>query len=82
MNIVLKFPRLPEGPKMEFATFPGDGSGCRRAQTKHFFGMQEGSRTVYGLGLMVGGRLHRLRMRFGQPMALKSSGSKPLANHT
>ena len=34
--------------------------------------MREGSRTRYGLGLMVGGRLHRLRMRFGHPIALKA----------
>jgi len=34
--------------------------------------MQDGSRTAYGLGLMVGGRLHRLRMRFGHPISLKA----------
>ena len=34
--------------------------------------MQEGSGTRYGLGLMVGGRLHRLRMRFGHSIALKA----------
>jgi len=33
--------------------------------------MQNGSRTPHGLGLIVGGRLHRLRMRFGHPIALK-----------
>ena len=33
--------------------------------------MQTGSRTPHGLGLMVGVRLHRLRMRFGHPTALK-----------
>ena len=40
-----------------------DVHGCHRVQIKHFFGMQTGSRTPYGLGLIVGGRLHRLRMR-------------------
>ena len=39
--------------------------------------MQEGSRTRYGLGLMVGGRLHRLRMRFGHPIALKGLELQP-----
>ena len=34
--------------------------------------MQTGSRTPHGLGLMVGGRLHRLRMRFGHSIALKA----------
>ena len=34
--------------------------------------MQIGSRTPYGLGLMVGRRLHRMRMRFGHPIALKA----------
>ena len=31
-----------------------------------------GSRTPYGLGLMVGRRLHRMRMRFGHSIALKA----------
>ena len=34
--------------------------------------MQIGSRTPYGLGVMVGRRLHRLRMRFGHHIALKA----------
>ena len=34
--------------------------------------MQEGSGTRYGLGLMVGRRLHRMRMRFGHSIALKA----------
>ena len=38
--------------------------------------MQTGSRTRYGLGLMVGGRLHRLRKRFGHPKALKALEQK------
>ena len=31
-----------------------------------------GSRTPYGLGLMVVSLLHRMRMRFGHPIALKA----------
>ena len=49
-----------------------DVHGCRRAQIKHLFGMLIGSRTPYGLGLMMGGRLHRMRMNFGHPIALKA----------
>ena len=49
-----------------------DVHGCCRAQIKHFFGVLVGSRTPYGLGLMVGGRLHRIRMRFGHSIALKA----------
>jgi hypothetical protein len=75
------------GPNETAITIPGgpriivvfDGSGCCRAQIKHFFVMQIGSRTPCGLGLMVGGRLHRLRMRFGHPIALKGL-SKTLAH--
>ena len=39
--------------------------------------MQNGSRTPHGLGLIVGGRLHRLRMRFGHPIALKGLELQP-----
>jgi len=39
-----------------------DGSGCCRAQIKHFFGVLIGSRTLYGLGVMVSRHLHRMRM--------------------
>ena len=60
---------LPGGPRIISVI---DGSGRCRAQIKHFFGMQTGSRTPHGLGLMVGGRLHRMRMRFGHPTALKA----------
>jgi len=60
---------IPGGPRV-ISVF--DVHGCSRVQIKHFFGMQESSRTRYGLGLMVGGRLHRLRMRFGHPIALKA----------
>ena len=49
-----------------------DGSGCSRAQIKHFFGVLIGSGTLYGLGLMVGIRLHRMRKCFGEPIALKA----------
>ena len=60
---------LPGGPRISSVI---NGSGRCRAQIKHFFGMQTGSRTPHGLGLMVGGRLHRMRMRFGHPTALKA----------
>jgi hypothetical protein len=43
--------------------------------------MQNGSRTPHGLGLIVGGRLHRLRMRFGHPIALKGLELQTLADH-
>ena len=57
------------GPKKTAITLTGgprvisvfDVHGCHRVQIKHFFGMQTGSRTPYGLGLMVGSRLHRMR---------------------
>ena len=73
------------GPNETASTIPGgprvigvfDVHGCCRAQIKHFFGMQTGSRTPHGLGLMVGGRLHRLRMRFGHPIALKGLELQP-----
>ena len=69
---------LPGGPRI-ISVF--DVHGCCRAQIKHFFGMQTGSRTPHGLGLMVGRRLHRLRMRFGHPIALKGLELKSLADH-
>ena len=49
-----------------------DVHGCQRAQIKHFFGMREGSRTRYGVGLMVGSHLRRMRMNSGHPIALKA----------
>ena len=49
-----------------------DGNGCSRPQIKHFFGVLVGSQASYRLGLMVGSRLDRLRMRFGHPIALKA----------
>ena len=58
-----------------------DVHGRCRAQIKHFFGMQTGSRTPHGLGLMVGRRLHRLRMRFGHPIALKALELQTLAGY-
>ena len=51
---------IPGGPRV-ISVF--DGSGCCRAQIKHFFGVVVSSRTPYGLGLMVGSRLRRMRMR-------------------
>ena len=59
---------IPGGPR-KIVIF--DVQGRAKAQIKHFFGMQTGSRTPHGLGLMVGRRLHRLRMRFGHSIALK-----------
>ena len=58
---------IPGGPRV-IGVF--DGSGCHRAQIKHFFGMQIGSRTPQGLGLMLVNRLHRIRRILGQPIAL------------
>ena len=49
---------LPRGPRV-ISVF--DVHGCCRAQIKHFFGVLIGSRTPYGLGLMVVSRLHRMR---------------------
>jgi hypothetical protein len=60
---------IPGGPRV-ISVF--DGSGRCRAQIKHFLGVLIGSRTPYGLGVMVGRRLHRVRMRFGHPIALKA----------
>ena len=68
------------GPNETAITIPGgprvigvfDVHGCRRAQIKHFFGMQTGSRTPYGLGLKLVSRLHRMRRSLGQPIALKA----------
>ena len=40
-----------------------DVHGCCRAQINHFFGVVIGSRARQGLGLMLGSRLHRMRMR-------------------
>ena len=43
--------------------------------------MQTGSRTPSGLGLMVGGRLHRMRMRSEHPIALKALELQTLPDH-
>ena len=64
---------LPGGPRI-ISVF--DVHGCCRAQIKHFFGVLIGSRTPYGLGLMVGRRLHRMRRILGQPIALKALDQK------
>ena len=69
---------IPGGPRV-ICVF--DGSGCCRAQIKHFFGMQVGSLTPYGVGLMVGWRLHCLRMRFGHSITLKALELQTLADH-
>ena len=49
-----------------------DVHGCCRAQINHFFGVVIGSRARQGLGLMLGSRLHRMRMRLGHPIALRA----------
>ena len=77
------------GPNETVITIPGgpriivifDGQRRAKAQIKLFCGVLIGSRTPYGLGLMVGGRLHRLRMRFGHPIALKGLELQTLADH-
>ena len=51
---------------------PGNLHGRSQAEINHFFGMQAGSRTPYGLGLMVVSRLYRMRMNFGHPRAPKA----------
>ena len=65
---------LPGGPRV-ISVF--DVHGCCRAQIKHFFGVLIGSRTPYGLGLMVGSRLHCMRMRFGHSIALEALEGRP-----
>ena len=60
---------IPGGPRI-ISVF--DVHGYHRVQIKHFFGVLIGSGTLYGLGLMVGIRLHRMRKCFGEPIALKA----------
>ena len=68
------------GPNETVITIPGgprvisvfDGSGCCRAQIKHFFVMQNGSQTAYVLVLKLVTHLHRIRRSLGQPIALKA----------
>jgi hypothetical protein len=55
---------IPGGPRV-ISVF--DGSGCHRAQIKHFLGMQIGSRFPHGLGLKLISRLHRTRWSSGLP---------------
>ena len=49
---------IPGGPR-KISVF--DVHGYHRVQIKHFFGMQTGSRTPYGLGLKLVSHLHRTR---------------------
>ena len=58
---------LPGGPRIISVI---DGSGRCRAQIKHFLGMRGGSRTRYGVGLMVGGGLPYMRVRLELPREL------------
>jgi len=60
---------IPGGPRV-IAVF--DGSGCCRAQIKHFLGVLIGSRTPHGLGLKLVRRLHRIRRSLGHSIALKA----------
>ena len=64
---------IPEGPPV-ISVF--DGSGCCRAQIKHFLGVREGSRTAYRSGLKLVSRLHRMRMRLWHSIALKALDQK------
>ena len=50
-----------------------DVQGRAKAQIKHFFGMQDGSRTPSGLGPLLVRRLHRTRCCAGHAIALKES---------
>ena len=68
----------PGGPRV-ISVF--DVHGCCRTQIKHFFGLLIGSRTPSGLGLMVDRRLHRMRILFGQSIALKALELQTLADH-
>jgi len=58
---------IPGGPRV-ISVF--DVHGCCRAQIKHFLGMRGGSRTRYGVGLMVGGGLPYMRVRLELPREL------------
>jgi len=59
---------IPGGPRV-IGVF--DVHGCYRVQIKHFFGMQTGSRTPYGLGLKLVSRLHRIRWCLWLPESSK-----------
>ena len=61
---------IPGGPR-KIVIF--DVQGRAKAQIKHFFGMQIGSRTPSGLGQLLVRRLHRTRRSLGQYIALKES---------
>ena len=77
------------GPNETASTIPGrprviavfDVHGCCRAQIKDFLGVLIGSRTAYGLGLMVGRRLNRMRMRLRHYIALKALDLQTLPDH-
>ena len=55
---------IPGGPRV-ISVF--DVHGRDRVQIKHFLGMQTGSRTPYGSGLMLVSRLHRIDWSLGLP---------------
>ena len=52
-------------------------TGCHRVQIVHFFRMQIGSRTLSGVGLVVGSRLCRIRHRCGSLELPESPGILP-----
>ena len=59
---------IPGGPR-KIVIF--DAQRCAKAQIKHFFGMQIGSRTPSGLGPLLLRRLRRTRCCAGRAIALK-----------
>ena len=70
---------IPGGPR-KIVIF--DAQRCAKAQIKHFFGMQIGSRTPSGLDILLVRRLHRTRRSLGQPIALKALVLETLAINT
>ena len=59
---------IPGGPR-KIVIF--DVQRRAKAQIKHFFGMQTGSRTPSGLDTLMVRRLHRTRRNLGRAIALK-----------
>ena len=53
------------------------GTGHHRVQIIYFFWMQVAPRAPSGVGLVVGGRPHRIRHRCGSLVLSGSSESKP-----
>ena len=57
------------------------GTGRNRAQIAHFFRGQIGSWRPLEVGLVVGSRLHRTRLRCGSLVLLEGSGTNCQAIH-